>query len=143
MLKPQKLNTANFGSPFDLGAQGFTRVWWQTSMKGRDAFEFRKDGTEVARAVLAPERNFSGYSRSPWYVVEVVKIEVHEDYRGEGIGAEAVAQLIDQYPDQELVAFSAEAPRFWALRAMWFEVPRIDGSERHAPLYTRQLPGRH
>lgn len=126
-----------FQSSFDPNASGFDRQWWSTSTRGLDTSEILLQGKVVGRVAINPRCVMRGYRapRTPWHVVEVVKFAIHEEYQSRGIGEKAVERFIDVYPVQDLVAFSAEAVRFWELRAKWVQVPRVDGSTHHVPLF--------
>ncbi|MBF4587941.1 GNAT family N-acetyltransferase [Curtobacterium sp. VKM Ac-2887] len=143
MLKLRPVfQTQDYRSPFDLTIEGYTNRWWdlRRSRIGDshyDWFVFDEGGTEVARAEADPdariESDYVGLT-TPRDVVDVIFFEVRSEYRRRGIGTDAAALLVDQYPDRDLIAFSEQADEFWT-SSDWSLHQRVDGDRAYRPLF--------
>lgn len=66
--------------------------------------------------------------------LEVQTLEVHEDYRRQGIGRASVHELMGRFPDRRLVALSNddESDKFWGEGLGWERYDNSDGLSRPA-----------
>jgi GNAT superfamily N-acetyltransferase len=144
----------DYVSPFAIDPDGFPSRWWDDWNRISDAnfhtFTILDDGAEVARAeVLAdPTRlaqadiNPAIYQGSGLHrgMVDIDRIEVRADRRGQGIGRAAVDLIVDHYPGRDFFAFSVDADEFW-VSIGWQRFPRRDGDPLYSTLFA-YLSGR-
>lgn len=138
----------DYVSPFTIDPDGFPSRWWDDWNRmgdtNYDTFTVLDAGTEVARAeVLAdPARlaqadiNPAIYKGSGLHrgMVDIDRIEVRADQRGQGIGRAAVDLIIEHYPERDFFAFSVDADAFWA-GIGWQRFPRLDGDTLYKTLF--------
>ncbi|MFI1996690.1 GNAT family N-acetyltransferase [Actinoplanes sp. NPDC020271] len=134
--------------PHDEADSGFNQGWWygrSVPPQSRSVFlRVLKGGEEVARLKLGEDFRAGDYADVPLLgasALEIQYIEVHGAHRGRGLGAAAIKLLQERYPDRRLVAFSAEAERFWSSLG-WRRHLHIDPdlARRQAPLFIEPQP---
>lgn len=136
------IQTEDFRSPFRF-VDGFTERWWndnhrigRVSNQKSQLFSFVRDGEELARAEV--DRGTIGniyVDLTPAEeIVDIVFFEVHEAHRGKGIGRAAIELILQQYPDDMVIAFSEEADDFWS-GIGWKHHPRVEDPEMYRSLF--------
>lgn len=141
MLVIQEAHPQNFGDTrFNTDTPGFEKNWWldDTASGICPGFSFFKDGEEVARAEVKPDQVEGSYIglKTPRSVLHIPFFEVRRSRHREGIGQEAIALLVQVYPDEDMAAFSntEESHRFWK-GIGWTRFPRVDGDTAPRPLF--------
>lgn len=132
--------TRDYRSPYLLSG-GFNTRWWSTGFYRAETQEdqylgFYLGESEVARAKvqIQPIGNLYENFEPPSLVTEIFFLEVHQAFRGQGVGRAIVQLLVDRYPGELLVAFSEGTDEFW--RALsWRYHPRLDGDQRHRSFF--------
>jgi len=95
---------------------------------------------EVARIELDDDIGMAHYGAAELSddVLEIQLIEVHDDYRGRGIGREVVNLISQLNPGKRLVALSEGADEFWSSLG-WERIDHPGGPGRFMPLFVQPL----
>ncbi len=126
--------------PFGDVHDGFTRHWWTRADHGSGRYSHHRvwlDGAEVARYELDHEPDVAHYDPvfAQMPLLEVEFVEVHDQHRGRGIGAELVRKIASRHPDRQLFALSEGADGFWAGLGWSRHDHPGDRPEWHRPLF--------
>jgi GNAT superfamily N-acetyltransferase len=115
--------------PFDRRTKGFDRDWWcgNDAPPGREYLTFALEGVELVRAQIDPVSTdvdeYVGLDL-PAVVVKIEFFEVSKRVRGQGLGRQTVAGIVERYAGRSFTVASADAGGFWT-KIGWTEARHV------------------